>query len=63
MYMEAITFVPIDLDAIDVKLMNREEREYLNNYHKMVYEKISPFLTEEEKIWLKEYTREINPHH
>ncbi len=63
MYMETITFVPIDLDAIDVKLMNREEREYLNDYHKMVYEKISPFLTEEERVWLKEYTREINPHY
>ena len=39
--------------------MNREEREYLNYYHKLVYDKLSPFLTEEEKAWLKEYTRAI----
>lgn len=62
MFMEAITFVPIDLDAIDVMQMNRQEREYLNSYHKMVFEKISPFLDAKEKLWLKEYTREINPY-
>lgn len=31
----------------------------LNEYHKAVYEKISPLLTEEERLWLKEETREI----
>lgn len=62
MYMEAITFVPIDLDAIDVSQMNKEERAYLNTYHKMVFEKISPFLNQEEKNWLEDYTKEINPH-
>jgi len=56
---EVITFAPIDLDAIDVNLMMKDEIEYLNNYHKNVYEKISPFLNEEEKEWLKKYTREI----
>ncbi|WP_337643030.1 M24 family metallopeptidase C-terminal domain-containing protein, partial [Anthropogastromicrobium sp.] len=30
-----------------------------NDYHKMVYEKISPYMTPEENEWLKEYTREI----
>jgi Xaa-Pro aminopeptidase len=39
--------------------MNREEREYLNYYHKLVYDKLYPFLTKEEKVWLKEYTRAI----
>lgn len=56
---EVITFAPIDLDAINVDIMLPDEIEYLNNYHKQVYEKISPFLNEEEKEWLKEYTREI----
>ena len=59
MNFEVITFAPIDLDAIDVNLMMKDEIEYLNNYHKNVYEKISPFLNEEEKEWLKKYTREI----
>ncbi|MBC8630210.1 aminopeptidase P family protein [[Eubacterium] tenue] len=59
MEFEVVTLAPIDLDIIDVKEMNREEREYLNCYHKLVYDKISPFLTIEEKEWLKEYTREV----
>ena len=56
---EVITFAPIDLDAIDESLFLKDEREYLNNYHKQVYEKISPYLNKEEKEWLKIYTREI----
>lgn len=56
---EVITFAPIDLDAIDESLMLKDEKVYLNNYHKQVYDKISPYLNEEEKQWLKTYTREI----
>lgn len=56
---ETITFAPIDLDGIDVEEMNRSERAYLNAYHEQVYTKISPFLTEEEREWLKVYTRAI----
>ena len=56
---EVITFAPIDLDAIDESLLLKDERIYLNNYHKQVYDKISPYLNEEEKQWLKIYTREI----
>ena len=56
---ETITFAPIDLDAINVELLNQQEKEWLNNYHKTVYEKISPFLEPEEQEWLKEYTRAI----
>jgi Xaa-Pro aminopeptidase len=59
MYFEPITFAPIDLDAIDTKYMNKDEIKYLNNYHKVVYDEISPYLSEEEKIWLENYTREI----
>ena len=39
--------------------MTKKEIEYLNNYHKKVYDKISPFLNENEREWLKEYTRAI----
>lgn len=56
---EVITFAPIDLDAIDESLILEDERIYLNNYHKQVYDKISPYLNEDEKQWLKIYTREI----
>ena len=56
---ETITLVPIDLDAINKKLLTNEEKEWLNNYHQMVYDKISPYLTKEEVEWLKEYTKKI----
>lgn len=59
MHFETITFAPIDLDGIDPEEMSKDEREWLNNYHKDVYEKIGPHLTDEEREWLKEYTRAI----
>lgn len=59
MYFETITMAPIDLDGINPEHMTLLEREWLNNYHREVYEKISPYLTEEEAIWLAEYTRAI----
>lgn len=59
MYFENLTFVPFDLDAVDASQMNETEKSYLNNYHKAVYEKITPFLTQEEADWLKTYTRAI----
>lgn len=59
MEFEYLTFVPIDLDALDVGLMEKRDVEYLNAYHRQVYEKISPYLTDEEKEWLREATREV----
>lgn len=59
MEFETITYAPIDLDAILPEEMTGTERKLLNDYHKMVYEKISPYLEPEEKEWLKEYTRAI----
>ena len=59
MRFEFVTFVPIDLDAIDKSLMRPEDVEMLNAYHREVYEKISPYLTAEEADWLREATREI----
>ncbi len=59
MEFETITYAPIDLDAILPEEMTKTEKRLLNNYHKMVYEKISPYLEAGVKEWLKEYTREI----
>lgn len=56
---ETITFVPIDLDGIDKKYLDKSDIEMLNEYHKTVYGKISQYLNEEEKQWLKVYTRPI----
>lgn len=59
MYFEPVTFVPIDLDAINPALMTEKEKELLNEYHKLVYELIAPHLPKEEQKWLKVYTRAV----
>ena len=59
MKFEVLTLVPIDLDALLPEQMTFEEREQLNNYHQLVYKKISPYLPEAEKEWLKHYTRAV----
>ena len=59
MHFEPLTFVPIDLDALLPERMTEEERDMLNNYHRSVYEKVSPYLDKEEREWLKQYTRPV----
>ena len=59
MYFEPITYVPIDLDAINPDLLREDEKAWLNAYHKQVYDIIAPHLTKEEEEWLRIYTREI----
>ncbi len=59
LYFEPITYVPIDLDAVNPDMMTKEDKEQLNAYHAKVYELVSPHLNEEERKWLKEYTRAI----
>ena len=59
MEFETITFSPIDLDGVDPDYMEKSEKEFLNKYHREVFEKISPYLDEYEVEWLKEYTRPI----
>lgn len=59
MYFDTITFIPFDLDAINPDMMTAGEKKLLNDYHTKVYEMLTPYLTEDEKEWLKEYTREI----
>ena len=59
MYFEAITLIPMDLDAINPDIMTQEDKKLLNDYHAKVYEVIAPYLNEEEQEWLKKYTREI----
>jgi Xaa-Pro aminopeptidase len=59
MKFETLTLCPIDLDAVDAALLTAEERSWLNNYHKTVFEKLSPYLEGEELEYLKTATREI----
>ena len=59
MRFEYLTMAPIDVEGIDKSLMSERDVELLNEYHEMVYEKISPYLEGEEKRWLREVTKGI----
>lgn len=59
MYFETLTMAPIDLDAIDPSYLNDTEKQQLNDYHKLVYEKLSPYMDDGEREWLRKYTRAI----
>lgn len=57
--MESLTLCPIDVSPIDVEMMLPEELEWLNGYHQLVFEKLSPYLDVEEKKWLGNATKPI----
>lgn len=56
---EEVTLAPFDLEGIDAAQMQPDEIEYLNQYHETVYQKISPYLNEEEGAWLQSATAPI----
>lgn len=57
--MEPLTLCPIDTAPIEMELMTPEEKMWLNDYHRMVFEKLSPWLEEDDKNWLKEATKPL----
>lgn len=59
MKFDTITYCPIDIDGIDVSFLDEEEREWLNSYHSEVYTKLSPYLNNREREWLRRATRAI----
>ena len=59
MKFEVLSYCPIDLDCIDVDLLSYKEKNWLNNYHEATYNKLSPYLNDEEKAWLRYKTRRI----
>lgn len=56
---ETITFCPFDREAIIADRLLPEERQWLNHYHRTVYEKISPLVDAKAQLWLAEATKEI----
>ena len=56
---DVATFCPIDLEGIDVTLLTDKERKYLNDYHRKVYELLSPYLNDDEKKFLEKETRAV----
>ena len=59
MKFEPITYCPIDIDAIDKEFLTDTEKTWLNEYHKLVYDKLSSNLDDETREWLQKYTKEI----
>ncbi len=56
MSFETISLCPISLLPIEKSMLTTEEVLWLNDYHKMVYDKLSPYLKEDVKKWLKDET-------
>lgn len=56
---KTISFCPLEIEAIDVKLLTDRQRKVLNSYHKEVFEKLSPHLDGDILNYLKEATREV----
>ncbi len=57
MHFQTLTWVPIDMEAIDERYMTETQRAFLYAYQRQVYDKVSPYLDEEEREWLKKETR------
>ena len=56
---DALTLCPIDTAPIDVSMLSDEEVEWLNSYHRRVYDAIAPHVSMDEREWLREATKEI----
>ena len=58
--MESLTLCPIDLTPVDFSMLQPEEIEWLDTYHRDVFEKLSPYLEGEDLEWLKEATHPVD---
>lgn len=58
--MESLTLCPIDLTPVDFSMLQPEEIEWLDTYHRDVFEKLSPYLEGEDLEWLREATRPVD---
>ena len=56
---EPTTWCPWEREAILPELLTEQERKWLNDYHKAVYEKLSPLLDDDIGAWLKTQTAEL----
>lgn len=56
---KGFTLCPYEIEAINIELLNKEEIDWINNYHERVFEILSPYLNKEEVDWLKNATKKI----
>lgn len=58
--MESLTLCPIDQTPVDFSMLQTEEIEWLDTYHRDVFEKLSPYLEGEDLEWLRKATRPVD---
>jgi Xaa-Pro aminopeptidase len=56
---ESLTLCPIDKAPINIEMLTSEEIQWLNDYHQMVFDRLSPHLSAEEVAWLEEATEPL----
>ncbi len=56
---ETLTLCPFFTQPIVKELLSQEEIDWLNNYHKKVFDTLSPYLDSEHQEWLREVCKEI----
>jgi Xaa-Pro aminopeptidase len=56
---ESVTLFPIDQKLIDISLLEKKEIDWLNQYHRKVFDTLSPHLSPEEVAWMEEQCRAI----
>ena len=56
---ETLTLCPFDIDGLDLSLLSKEDKKYINDYHELVFNKLSPYCDEKQLEYLKIYTRKI----
>jgi Xaa-Pro aminopeptidase len=56
---DTITLFPIATNLIDMDFMTTTETQWLNDYHQETYDKVSPQMDEEHRLWLKEKCRAV----
>ncbi len=54
-----LTLCPIDSRLIDLNLLTKEEKKWLNAYHSSVFETLKPYLKSAERKWLEKACREL----
>ena len=57
--MESLTLCPFDRDLIDISLFTDDQRDWLNSYHRHVYEVLAPYLDDTLRQWLSEQTASL----
>ncbi len=53
MHFRTLTWVPVDREAVDERYLTETQKAYLHSYQREVYEKLSPYLDQEEREWLR----------